>query len=178
MKQTLSTLIAALTFLVVAAVPAAAQSTQGGDDAARVGAGFMLLNWIDSDSTAKGLAVDFSQPVNLGGSRNWSIIGDLLWGKDDDETDFAVGGGVRFTTAAGGRARVYGQAHVGVVRWSISDCCDDSAFYFAPGGGVLFPITDRVDFKGQIDLYLPNWDGYTDKLFRVFLGVSFQVGQR
>src|SRR5690242_12934750 len=128
-RTILSKAIVAFVLLGATAIPAAAQQRpataqpSGNSGGTNVGAGFMLLRWIDAESTAKGLAADVTKTV----SGNISVGGDLTWGKDGDETDFAVGGLVRYTTAAGGRARVFGQVQVGLIRWSIADCCDDSA---------------------------------------------------
>lgn len=177
MRTVLSRVLVAVVLVAATAVPAAAQQTAVGQPRASVGAGFMILHWLDSESTSKGLAVDFAMPVTLGGKRNFSIVGDMTLGKDDEETDFTLGGGLRFTAAVGRRVRVYGQGLFGLSRWSADDESDE-AFFAAPGGGVFIPLTDKVDIKGQVDLFLPSWDGYTDNLFRVFLGVNFQLGTK
>jgi hypothetical protein len=72
---------------------------------------------------------------------------------------------------------VYVQGLFGLVHWSADDVSDE-AFFAAPGGGVLIPITNAVHFKGQVDFFLPNWDGYSDNLVRVFLGVNFKLGKK
>jgi hypothetical protein len=176
-RKTLISVFVALAVVAATAAPSFAQNPPPSDETPRVGVAFMLLKWLDDDYTNKGLGIDFSQPVTLGGNRKFSVVGDLGWGKTDGETDFTLGGGLRFTTPAGSRARVFVQGTVGFIRWSIEDCCDDSAIFFAPGGGVLIPITDKVDVKGQLDYLIPNWDGYDDKLLRILLGVTIRVGR-
>jgi hypothetical protein len=158
---------AALVLSLAVAAPAMAQMPEP----SMLGVGVGLLKWSDFEQWAKGIVVDFAKPV---GENNLSVIADLFVGKDGDETDMTIGGGVRWTAPGDARAKVYAQAALGVARWSV-DGFSDSGFYVAPGVGVRAPINDAVGFRAQVDFYLPNWDW--GNLYRIAFLVDINLNR-
>ena len=144
------------------------------------GVSFLRAEFIEEDvlDTATGVTVDFRKNIASMPSIDMGIVGDFAWHRksftedDFDEIfDFDLDasllsfmGGFRVTWSQLNRAAPFAQVLVGGVRSSFSgsaegfdiDCDDfegacttDPVFGF--GGGVDVRLTDRLNFRGQID---------------------------
>ena len=174
-KHILSKVLVAAAVVFALATPAAAQGTGTSETAPSVGVGLVINKWVEFDDfTSKGIHADFHKPLNRPGL---GLVVDVSFAKDEDETDTTVGGGVRYTVFRSGNTRVFVQGTVGLVRFSVDEF-SDSAFYVAPGGGVLFGLNDKVDIKAQIDFLINNgWETDDGNIFRFIIGVNFPIGR-
>ena len=159
-------LMAAAIVLAIAA-PAAAQGQSAG-------VGFLINKWVDLDDTqTQGVHVDYHLPIKNG----FGAVMDFSFAAGDDAKDTTFGGGVRFTLPSGA-VRPFGQATIGVAHFSLDGGFSDSAFYFAPGGGILVKVAPGVDIKAQIDFLINNgWEFDDGNIFRFIIGANFGFGR-
>jgi hypothetical protein len=146
------------------ATPAAAQQNV-------IGAGYSYQNW---NGSSGGFGVDFARAVREATDRTMSVVVDFGWHRfAGEETDISFMGGGRMSFTKNAQVTPFVQFLVGVMHWSEDFFGSGNDVALGPGGGVLVPITDTIDVKGQIDILWVhdfNWDTVT----RVFVGVAIR----
>jgi hypothetical protein len=115
----------------------------------------------------------FSQ-MNNGGV---AVAGELGWTTGDFGSTLTLGAGPRYVMGlANSSVRPYVHVLVGLARYNFE--FEDSAnnFFVGPGGGVVFPLNDRVSAFGQVDIMIIRGD-FEDSGQRFTFGVALDVGQ-
>jgi hypothetical protein len=169
------------------------------------GVSFLRAEFIEEDvlDTAVGLTVDFRKNIASTGSVDMGIVGDVAWHtKSFTEDDFdeifdfdldasflSFLGGFRVTWSQLDRAAPFAQVLAGGVRSNFSgtaegvdiDCGDlgddtcTTEFTLGFGGGVDVRLTERLNFRGQID-FLRVFSGNDDTGQEHTNAVRFMVG--
>jgi hypothetical protein len=160
------TAILGTALLLVTALPAAAQGTFG------VGVSFLH----DTDVTAPGFAVDYSQAIQSTstGSFGWVADFGLNHFGDFDDTVTTYQAGVRYNFNAGPKATVFGQAVLGAAHDSLGS---ETNFVVSPGVGVNIPFSDAAAIRAQVDFPIVKFDGGSNTSTRFWFGVALGVGQ-
>jgi hypothetical protein len=145
------------------------------------GVSFLRAEFVEEDvfEVAPGVTVDFRKNIASMPSMDLGIVGDLAWHRksfteddfdeifdfDLDASFLSFMGGFRVTWSQLNRAAPFAQVLAGGVRSSFSGSaegidisCDDigegactTDFVLGFGGGVDVRLTDRLNFRGQID---------------------------
>ena len=55
-------------------------------------------------------------------------------------------------------------------------CCEQNALAFQVGGGIEYPITERVNFRAQYDFRRTNYDGEGFNAHRFGVGIVLPLG--
>jgi hypothetical protein len=168
----IGTLVVAAALLGFAS-PAAAQDPQP----VTVNGGVTFFHFNEC-CTEAGVRVEiakiFRQMTNGSGI---AVAGELGWTTGDFGSTLTLGAGPRYVIAlANSTVRPFVHFLLGLARYNFE--FDDSAnnFFYAPGGGVAFPVNDRVSAFGQIDIMLVRGD-FEDNGQRFTFGVIFELGQ-
>ena len=150
--------VAAVALVGAMAVPAAAQDTT-------VGANLTFLR--DSEQTGPGFQVDVARGFNP----NIAVVGEFGLNSFDGFTIQSYQAGLRFTPTMAGALRPFVQALVGLER-----CCEQNALAFQLGGGIEYPITERVNFRAQYDFRRTDYDGEGFNANRFGVGIVLPLG--
>lgn len=159
-SSSLRLLLPAVAIVVAMAVPVAAQ-----EGPTTLGANVTFLR-ADED-TGPGFLVDVAHFF----APDMAVVGELGFNDFDGYTISSYQGGVRFTPAMAGTLRPFVQALLGLER-----CCDQNAFAFQLGGGVVFPLNERFDLRAQYDFRRASYDGDGFNGNRFGVGVVFPIG--
>jgi len=161
---------AALVF--VFASPAAAQ-----DPPVTVSGGVSFFHFNDC-CTEPGFRAEVAKiirPMNNGGV---AVAGELGWTGSDGDSTLTVGGGPRYVVSmANPNVKPFAHFLIGLARYSFEGGFNSNNLFFAPGGGVMFGLNDRVSAFGQIDIMVVKGDEFTDHGQRFTFGVVFELGQ-
>lgn len=149
--------IASCALVGAMAVPAAAQDS--------VGANLTFLR--DSELTGTGIQLDVAKAL----APAVAVVGEFGLNRFDGFTLTSYQGGVRFLPAVQSSVRPFVQALVG-----LEHCCESNAFAFQLGGGLEFPINERVNLRAQYDFRRTNYDGEGYNANRFGVGVVLPLG--
>jgi len=166
--------------VLVLATPAAAQDPQ--PVTVSGGLSFFHFNDCCTEVGVRAEVAKIIRPMNNGGV---AIAGELGWTGGDFGSTLTLGAGPRYVVPmANSNVRPYVHVLLGLARYTFEDDFFDPSnnFFVSPGGGVTFPLNDRVDVFGQIDIMMIRGedvfgDSFTDKGQRFTFGVSFALGQ-
>ena len=175
--------------LIVSVVAAAALAGVPAPASAQrmdLGVGFVTQNqsWqLDPSCCARGLGIDFSYNIIQTGSRAVAIVADTQFVKFSDgfgfeETDNLLLGGVRFKFLRDQRVSLFVQGTAGVMRWSDTEQDSGTDLIVGGGGGVQVRLTNRLDVKGQVDLWKDRFEGEWFNITRFFAAVVVRLGGR
>jgi hypothetical protein len=194
-------MVSALALVLALAAPAAAQGTPGpgtGTAGVLLGAGVSFLrvpegiNEEDDSTTFTGFAVDFRKNFYSTPSIDLGAVGDVgyhrkseeAFGFDANLNFLTFMGGVRVTAAQLDRVAPFGQFLVGVIRAGAGgdicdldeDICDSESEGLVDfGGGIDVRLTDRLNFRAQID-FLKVMEEGSDIATRFTIGISTRLG--
>ncbi len=171
MKTVIGSLVTAALVLVFAS-PAAAQDPQP----VTVNGGVSFFHFNDC-CTEPGFRAEIAKAFSQVANGNIAIAGELGWTGSDGSSTLTLGAGPRFNVAVDGSVQPFVHVLLGLARYGFEDGESFNNFFFAPGGGVTFPVNDRVHAFGQIDLMIVKGDGFTDYGQRFTFGVGFELGQ-
>jgi hypothetical protein len=175
-----SALALALTLAVPASAQTPGPGTGTSGVLLGAGVSFLRAEFIEDDvfETATGVTVDFRKNVASLPSVDMGVVGDFSWHRksfteedfdeifdfDLDTSFLSFMGGFRVTWSQLNRAAPFAQVLAGGVRSNFSGSaegidlgCDDfegacrTDFVLGFGGGVDVRLTDRLNFRGQID---------------------------
>jgi hypothetical protein len=168
----IGTLVVAAALLGFAS-PAAAQDPQP----VTVGAGLTFFHFNDC-CTEPGVRVEvakvFRQMTNGAGL---ALVGELGWTSSEGDSTLTLAAGPRYVLAGTGSVQPFVHVLVGLTRYMFDGGFSSNNFSIGPGGGVAFPINDRVSGVGQIEFMIVKGDGFTDYGQRFTFGVIFELGQ-
>jgi hypothetical protein len=179
---------AGLLLVLALATPAVAQGTAGpgtGQTGVLFGAGVSFLN--AEEETYTGFTIDVRKNVYAATSMDVGVVGDLSFHrKSFDEFDASFSllsfmGGVRVTASQLDRVAPFGQVLFGAVRGSEdSDFCDEECseteMAIGFGGGIDVRLTDRVNFRGQLDFFRVFTEDEGTNAVRFMIGISALLG--
>lgn len=167
MNRIVRSVLAGLALAFVMAAPAGAQE---------LGGGVTVQNW---NGNSKGFGIDFTMPFKRGDGHTLGVVVDFARNRfTDEETDVSFAGGVRMKFTRNSNFTPFAQFLVGVMRWDEDNGFDGSESLFGPGGGIQVRITDRVDVKGQFDVFWVSNLEDTDVVKRGWFGVVVKLGNR
>ena len=202
-NRTVGQVVSVLALVLALSAPAAAQTPGPGTGSTGVlfGAGISFLRVpegidIEDDSTTfNGVAVDFRKNIYSTPSIDLGIVGDIGYHRKTEEfldisasaSTLTLMGGVRVTASQLDRVAPFGQFLVGMVQSDLGgDVCDideigeefceaetDGVIGF--GGGIDVRLTDRLNFRGQIDFLRPLVDE-GEFATRFMFGISLLLG--
>jgi hypothetical protein len=166
------------TFVVAAALlafatPAAAQDPQP----VTVSGGVSFFHFNDC-CTEPGFRLEVAKAFRQMTNGSVALAGELGWTGSDGDSTLTFGAGPRYnvgTTTTG--VQPYVHVLVGLARYSFDGGFSSNNFFVSPGGGVTFPVNDRVGAFGQVDIMIIRGDGFTDHGQRFTFGIIFDVGQ-
>jgi hypothetical protein len=169
-------LAGALTFVLLSAGPAAAQTRE-------LAGGFSFQTWSPAWNNSFGFAVDFAQALHTTPNTALSVVADLgVNFFPDDETDTSITGGVRQRFYRTKRFSPFVQGTAGVMHWSstfpLVETGNDPMV--GGGGGVQIRITDTFDVKAQYDVWR-SWSSRYEEwswITRLYVGGVFKFGRR
>jgi hypothetical protein len=162
-----------LGLVLALAAPAQAQATREAGALVKAGISFLRVE----GEMGTGFHVDFGKAMSEMNNGTIDIVVEFGFHNfgDFDVSFLEVGGGPRFSfTPEGAKIKVFVQVPVGLFR--VSSGGSANGFYFAPGGGVLFDLTEAVKAFGQLDFVIGRIQGETDNALRFTFGVAFGVG--
>jgi hypothetical protein len=159
--------------LLAFASPAAAQ-----DQPVTVSGGVSFFHFNDC-CTEPGFRVEVAKAFRQTGNGTLALFGELGWTGSDGDSTLTLGAGPRLTFGAtNSGVQPFVHVVVGLARYSFEGFDGgDNNFLIGPGGGVTFPVNDRVNAFGQIEFMIVKGDGFTDYGQRFTFGVSFELGQ-
>ena len=181
--RTVTTSLIGLALVLALAAPAAAQGAPASSDRPLLGAGVSFLKPTGEGSeTGTGFFVDVAVPVRPMGNASIGIVGDFGFHNFEFDRSVSFAGGARFTATATDRVHPFGQATIGVYRFSLKsntgceEDCSASEMALTPGGGVDVHLNDKFNFRGQIDFPIIFFEGDTDTAIRFSFGISMRLG--
>jgi hypothetical protein len=171
-----TTSLIGLALVLALAAPAAAQGAAASSDRPLLGLGVSFLT--DGDETGTGFAVDIAKAFRAMDKMKISGVGDFGFHSFDGFKTITFMGGARVTATGIDKVAPFGQFLIGATRFSVSDCdgCNETDLTFAPGGGVDIRLTDKINFRGQIDFLIIKFEGDTDNATRFTFGISMLLG--
>jgi opacity protein-like surface antigen len=138
------------------AVPAAAQDSVGAN-----------LTFLRGDgATGTGFQIDAAKGL----TSNVAVVGEIGLNRFDGFNLTSFQGGVRFLPAVQSAVRPFLQALAGVEHCG-DDCFDSNFFSFQIGGGVEFPLSDRLNLRAQYDFRRTSADDSSYNANRFGIGV-------
>lgn len=152
--------IASCALVGAMAVPAAAQDSVGAN-----------LTFLRGDGvTGTGFQIDAAKAL----APAVAVVGEFGLNSFDGFTLTSYQGGVRFLPAVQSAIRPFVQGLLGVER--CGDCVDSSFFAYQLGGGVEFPLNERVNLRAQYDFRRTSADGSSYNANRFGVGVVLPLG--
>ncbi len=149
--------IASFALVGALAAPAAAQDS--------VGVNLTFLR--DSDVTGTGFQLDAAKGL----TPNVAVVGELGLNRFDGFTLTSYQAGLRFLPSVQSSVRPFVQALLG-----LEHCCSSNAFAYQLGGGVEFPINERVNVRAQYDFRRTRYDGEGYNANRFGVGIVLPLG--
>ena len=157
-------------FVLLSAMPAAAQDISGG---------YALVNW--NGCCAHGFMIDYSLPILRKGGVTMDGLGDVSWVRfSGEQSDTSYTGGLRFRLMPDKRVPVFGQVLAGVVHWKMDEFngfppLSGNDFIIGFGGGTVIKATKMLGIKPQVDFFvLPAVDPI-DTYFRFTINAIVTV---
>jgi len=178
-KLTVRALVFGTALLLTSAVPAMAQGT--------LGAGMSFIWPGDNQGTYTGFAVDYSAPVHKTSTMSIGFVGDYTYAHHSEDalngSNDSVGvdlnlfqGGVRVTGTTDAKIKPFAQFLLGGAHFS-GDVSPETDFVMTFGGGVDFHVSGRTNVRAQVDIPVIFFEGDSDSATRLFLGLSWSLGQ-
>lgn len=172
---TIKSLCTIAALVLALAAPAAAQQpsqpVSGGDDQTMLIAGGLTFMNI-GDSTGVGVAGNvLINALTASDTGRIGIVFDAGFNSFDGATVTTVMGGGRYTFNTAGKVVPYGQFLLG-----LSQCCGNTRFAPALGGGLDVAWKPTLNFRGEIQFVFGAVNGLDATRF--FLGISTPINKR
>lgn len=149
--------IASCALVGAMAVPAAAQDS--------VGANLTFLR--GEGQTGTGIQLDVAKAL----APAVAVVGEFGLNSFDGYTLTSYQAGVRFLPAVQSTVKPFVQALLG-----LEHCCESNAFSLQIGGGLEFPLNERVNLRAQYDFRRASYDGEIYNANRFGVGVVLPFG--
>jgi hypothetical protein len=136
---------------------------------------FIEYNLMHYSEESSHFGLGFGGLFPLGNPR-LGVVGGLNFNRFGYEggstTNTTVYAGMAYLVPSESKYKPFVQGVVGVDNWG------DSVFMIEPGGGVSFPLTDKINFHATAGLHIGFWDGDASAGFRAGFGVSMPFGSK
>jgi opacity protein-like surface antigen len=160
--------VAAMALVGALSAPAAAQDL----NQTNIGAAVTFLAE-EGEETGAGFLVDVARDLTPA----VAVVGEFGLNSFEFSTITSYQGGVRFTPVLEGTAvSPFVQALVGLERFSGDGFDATNGLSFQIGGGVEFPLSDRLNLRAQYDYRRTSYDGEGFNGNRFGVGVVFPLG--
>lgn len=155
-------------FLVAAMFGASVRPAAAQDKGVLVGVGVAFLH--DDTITYTGVAADVAKDVRTLEKGSVSVVGDIGF-YSNEVTISSYAGGVRFTGQLSPKASAFGQFLIGA-----EHCCGETNMLLAPGVGLDYVLTPKLNFRAEINFNNVRFDGGSFNEQRYFFGISTKLG--
>lgn len=154
--------------LVAAILSVSVRSAAAQEKSVLVGVGVSFLH--DDTVTYKGFAADVAKDIKMMDNASVSVVGDIGF-YSNEITISSYAGGIRVTGQAGSKAGIFGQFLIGA-----EHCCGQTNLLLAPGVGLDYVLTPRLNVRAEINFNNVRFDGGSFNEQRYFFGISTKLG--